>query len=118
MENTLINNNADWGCVVLMEVATGKVKVIANLKKQADGSVRESFNYAMAKHVSPGSTFKLASGIAGLEDGFFKVEDSVRTHGGKFSFYDRVMMDSKIGVYDNITIKNAFINSSMYTLFF
>mgnify|MGYP006076086387 CR=1 FL=1 len=112
LENTLINNNADWGCVVLMEVTTGKVKVIANLKKQADGSVRENFNYAMAKHVSPGSTFKLASVIAGLEDGFFKVEDSVRTYGGKFSFYDRVMMDSKIGVYDNITIKNAFINSS------
>ena len=112
LENTLINNNADWGCVVLMEVATGEVKVIANLKKQADGSVRENFNYAMAKHVSPGSTFKLASVIAGLEDGFFKVEDSVRTYGGKFSFYDRVMMDSKIGVYDNITIKNAFINSS------
>jgi cell division protein FtsI (penicillin-binding protein 3) len=112
LENTLINNNADWGCVVLMEVATGEVKVIANLKKQADGSVRENFNYAMAKHVSPGSTFKLASVIAGLEDGFFKIEDSVRTYGGKFSFYDRVMLDSKLGVYDNITIKNAFINSS------
>ena len=112
LENTLINNNADWGCVVLMEVATGKVKVIANLKKQKDGSVRENFNYAMAKHVSPGSTFKLASIIAGLEDGFFKVEDSVRTYGGKFSFYDRVMMDSKLGLYDNITIKNAFVNSS------
>ena len=112
LENTLIINNADWGCVVLMEVKTGKVKVIANLKKQADGSVRENFNYAMAKHVSPGSTFKLASVIAGLEDGFFKVEDSIRTYGGKFSFYDRVMMDSKLGLYDNITIKNAFINSS------
>jgi len=112
LENTLINNNADWGCVVLMEVATGEVKVIANLKKQEDGSVRENFNYAMAKHVSPGSTFKLASVIAGLEDGFFKVEDSVKTFGGKFTFYDRVMMDSKLGVYDNITIKNAFINSS------
>jgi len=112
LENTLINNNADWGCVVLMEVATGEVKVIANLKKQEDGSVRENFNYAMAKHVSPGSTFKLASVIAGLEDGFFKVEDSVRTYGGKFTFYDRVMIDSKLEVYDNITIKNAFINSS------
>jgi len=112
LENTLINNNADWGCVVLMEVATGEVKVIANLKIQENGSVRENFNYAMAKHVSPGSTFKLASVIAGLEDGFFKVEDSIRTNGGRFTFYDRVMMDSKLGVYDNITIKNAFINSS------
>ena len=29
LERTLINENAEWGCVVLMEVATGKVKVIA-----------------------------------------------------------------------------------------
>ena len=112
LENTLIHHNADWGCVVLMEVETGEIKVIANLKKQEDGSVREIFNYAMAKHVSPGSTFKLASVIAGLEDGFFKVEDSVRTYGGKFTFYDRVMKDSKLGVYDKITIKSAFIKSS------
>jgi cell division protein FtsI (penicillin-binding protein 3) len=112
LENTLLHHDADWGCVVLMEVETGEVKVIANLKKQEDGSVRELFNYAMAKHVSPGSTFKLASVIAGLEDGFFKVEDSVRTYGGQFTFYDRVMKDSKLGIYDNITIERAFVKSS------
>jgi len=112
LENTLLNHDADWGCVMLMEVKTGKVKVIANLKKQEDGSVMKNFNYAMAKHVAPGSTFKLASVIAGLEDGFFKVEDSVRTYGGKFTYYDRVMKDSKLGLYDNIAIKEAFIKSS------
>ena len=47
LENTLLHHDADWGCVVLMEVETGEVKVIANLKKQEDGSVRELFNYAM-----------------------------------------------------------------------
>ncbi len=112
LENTLLNHDADWGCVVLMEVRTGEVKVIANLKKQEDGSVLENFNYALAKHVSPGSTFKLASVIAGLEDGFFKIEDSVKTYGGKFTFYDRVMKDSQLGLYDNITIRTAFIKSS------
>ena len=112
LENTLLNHDADWGCVVMMEVKTGEVKVIANLKKQDDGSVMENFNYALAKHVSPGSTFKLASVIAGLEDGFFKTDDSVQTYGGKFTFYDRVMKDSKLGLYDNITIKTAFIKSS------
>ena len=112
LEKSLINHDADWGCVVLMEVTTGKVKVIANLKKKNDGSVEESFNYAMAKHVSPGSTFKLASVIAGLEDGFFSIEDSIKTYGGKFSFYDRVMKDSQLDRYDKITIKEAFIRSS------
>ncbi len=112
LETTLLNHDANWGCVVLMEVKTGQVKAIANLKKQQDGSVRENFNYAMAEHVSPGSTFKLASVIAGLEDGFFKTEDSVRTYGGEFTFYDRVMKDSQLGLYDKITIKEAFIKSS------
>ncbi len=113
LENTLLHHDADWGCVVLMEVNTGHVKAIANLQKQEDGSVRENFNYAIGKHVAPGSTFKLASVIAGLEDGFFKVEDSVRTYGGKFTYPGgSVMRDSKVGLYDKITIEKAFIISS------
>ena len=111
LENTLLNHNADWGCVVLMEVKTGEVKVIANLKKRENGSVIENFNYAMAKHVSPGSTFKLASVIAGLEDGFFKVSDTVNVKGGRIKYYDRFMIDSDHN-YDKITIKQAFIKSS------
>lgn len=112
LEKTLVHHNADWGCVVLMEVETGKVKVIANLKKNEDGTVEENYNYAMAKHVSPGSTFKLASVIAGLEDGFFEVEDSVKIYGGKYKFYDRVMKDSKLSNVNKVTIKKAFIKSS------
>ena len=112
LEKALIMHDADWGCIVLMEVKTGAVKVIANLKKLDDGSVRELFNYALAKHVAPGSTFKLASVIAGLEDGFFSTKDSVRTFGGKYTYYDRVMKDSRLGLYDKITIKKAFISSS------
>ncbi len=112
LETTLLHHNADWGCVVLMEVETGEVKVIANLKKHEDGSVNETFNYAMAKHVSPGSTFKLASIIAGLEDGYFKTTDTVNTYGGRFKFYDRVMKDSRTGLYNKMTIKKAFIKSS------
>ena len=44
-----------------MEVATGKIKVIANLKKDTLNRVSENFNYAIGEHVAPGSTFKLAS---------------------------------------------------------
>ena len=61
LERTLIKEHAEWGCVVLMEVATGEIKVIANLKKDTLDRVSERFNYAMAEHVAPGSTFKLAS---------------------------------------------------------
>jgi cell division protein FtsI (penicillin-binding protein 3) len=111
LERTLINENADWGCVVLMEVETGEVKVIANLKKDTLDRVSEYFNYAMAEHVAPGSTFKLASVIAGLEDGKFEVTDSVDLKRGRVEYYDRVMIDSP-HKFTKVTIGKAFIISS------
>tara|TARA_B100000214_G_scaffold51522_1_gene32604 strand:+ start:3905 stop:5992 length:2088 start_codon:yes stop_codon:yes gene_type:complete len=111
LERTLIKENADWGCVVLMEVETGKVKVIANLKKDTLNRVSEYYNYAMAEHVAPGSTFKLASIIAGLEDGKFKISDSVDLQKGRVEYYDRVMIDSPHD-YNKVTIKKAFVISS------
>ncbi len=111
LERTLINEDAEWGCVVLMEVGTGKIKVIANLRKDTLDRVSEYFNYAMAEHVAPGSTFKLASVIAGLEDGKFKVTDSVDLNKGRAQYYDRVMKDSPHNL-SRVTIEDAFIISS------
>ena len=111
LEQTLIKENADWGCVIMMEVKTGEVKVIANLRKDTSDRVSEYFNYAIAQHDAPGSTFKLASIIAGLEDGKFKVNDSVNLQKGRTKYYDRVMKDSPHN-FKNVTIKKAFIISS------
>tara|TARA_B100000214_G_C23960726_1_gene625098 strand:- start:85 stop:2169 length:2085 start_codon:yes stop_codon:yes gene_type:complete len=112
LKSSLIKLDASWGCVVLMEVKTGHIKVISNLKNEQDGQMSESFNYALAKHTAPGSTFKLASIIAGLEDGFFKIEDSVDINGGSYQYYDRLMMDSEKSNKRNITIASAFYTSS------
>ena len=113
LEKSLLKHNADWGCVVLMEVKTGQIKAIANLQYFPDSVLKfqERYNYAIGEHVAPGSTFKLASVIAGLEDGFFKVSDTVDVKGGRIKYYDKVMIDSYHN-YDKITIKKAFIKSS------
>lgn len=111
LESTLIKENADWGCVVLMEVETGEVKVIANLMKDSLDRVNEKYNYALAMHDAPGSTFKLASIIAGLEDGKFSVRDSVDLQRGRVKYYDRVMRDSPHD-FSKVTIEKAFIISS------
>ena len=111
LERTLIKENADWGCVVLMEVETGEVKVIANLMKDTLDRVNEKYNYALAMHDAPGSTFKLASIIAGLEDGKFSVKDSVDLQRGRVKYYDRVMRDSPHD-FRKATIEKAFIISS------
>ena len=64
----LIDHRALRGTVVLMEVATGDIKAIANLENM-NGEVYERSNYAIAGRYEPGSTFKLASLLALLDDG-------------------------------------------------
>lgn len=66
---TLIELNAEWGCAVVMETATGEVKAMSNLTRREDGvSYKEGQqNYALTAMVEPGSTFKLASLLAFLE---------------------------------------------------
>lgn len=107
-------HDADYGCVVLMEVKTGEVKAIANLGKLGKGAYAENYNYAVGSQglTDPGSTFKLASMIALLEDSNISLEDSIETGTGAYDFYDRVMRDSKPGGHGTITIREAFEKSS------
>lgn len=108
----LLKSDANYGTVVIMEVPTGKVKAISNLSKNSQGHYEESFNYAVGESLEPGSTFKLASMIALLEDGIVSPDDFVNTHDGQFTFYDRVMRDSRHGGFGTITVQQAFALSS------
>jgi cell division protein FtsI (penicillin-binding protein 3) len=105
-------HNADFGTTILMEVATGEIKSIVNLKKVEDDKYSEFYNFAIGRSIEPGSTFKLASVIAGLEDGYLQLDDSVNTTGGEYSFYDSVMRDSKKGGYGVISLEISFTKSS------
>jgi len=108
----LIEHDADHGCAVLMEVSTGNIKAIANLGKNKKGYYEERYNYAVGESSEPGSTFKLASVMAGLEDKKFTLEDSVYTGDGWTTYYGYTMQDvHKIG--DGwITVREAFEQSS------
>jgi cell division protein FtsI (penicillin-binding protein 3) len=112
LSSALVKHDADWGTVILMEVQTGHLKVVSNLKKNKDGSFDENYNHAIAKHSEPGSTFKLASILAGLEDSFFQLTDSIDTEDGTHKFSDKIMRDSKKGGYGKITLGQAFVKSS------
>ena len=103
-------NEAEHGCVVLMEVKTGKVVSIANLRKEENGTYHESMNYAVGEAVEPGSTFKLASTIAILEDSHCSPSIIVPT--GKMQFYNRWMRDSHEGGWGDVSLQEAFEKSS------
>jgi len=63
--------NAQWGCVVVMEVATGEIKAMTNLKRNVNDrgttGYYEIFNHAFRQECEPGSTFKLASLLTYLD---------------------------------------------------
>jgi cell division protein FtsI (penicillin-binding protein 3) len=112
--NHLTMHDADKGCVILMEVATGEIKAMANLGKLQAGGYTEIYNYAVGNEglTEPGSTFKLASMIALFEDSNLQLTDTVQTGNGVYEFYDRKMTDAKPGGYGKITVQDVFERSS------
>jgi len=107
----LRDNEADHGSVVLMEVETGHVKAIANLSRNEEGYYEEDYNYAIGESTEPGSTFKLASMIALLEDGYVQPGDWVDVENGITKYYDLRVEDSS-EEEGEITVQRAFEVSS------
>ncbi len=113
LKQQLIKHNAHHGVAILMEVKTGAIKAIVNLHRQSEGYyVEDYFNYAIGEATEPGSTFKLASMMAILEDGLINLDDTIDTGKGVIKFYDRTLRDSHHGGYGKITYRQVFENSS------
>ena len=114
-ENELLKQlqyqDAVHGSVVLMEVETGYIKAIANLSRGNDGEYYESYNHSVGLKTVPGSTFKLATMMALLEDGKADLNQIVNAYGA-YNFYDKTLHDSKVTGYGKITLKHAFEVSS------
>jgi cell division protein FtsI (penicillin-binding protein 3) len=107
----MIENEAQHGTCIVMEVKTGKIKAIANLGEQEPGEYSEDLNYAI-RGSEPGSTFKLATMISLLEDGYVKLEDHVNLEGGTWKVSNRTVYDSEQHGLTDVTIKQAFEHSS------
>lgn len=112
--NALLSHEAEYGVAVVMEVATGEIKAISNLSRTSKGDYYEKYNYAVGSQGSrePGSTFKLASMIALLEETSVDPADSVETGEGTMEFFDRVMRDHKRGGFGTLTVQETFEKSS------
>jgi len=103
---------ADHGCVIVMETRTGEVKAISNLGRTEDGKYYERLNYAIGESHEPGSTFKLMSIVAALEDQKIDTSTVIDTKKGRWRIYDRIVRDSKHGGYGKISMARAFEVSS------
>ena len=95
LTNTMITNKAEQGCAILMDVETGYVKALANLKlNHKTNQYEESYNFAMAERYEPGSVFKIASMIVLLNHNHnLKLDDKVNIGTGPILFAKRKMAD-------------------------
>jgi len=104
---------ADHGSVVVMETKTGEIKAISNLGRIKNSTkYYEKLNYAVYEPHEPGSTFKLMSMAAALEDRVIDTSTVFDTEGGMVQFFDRKVYDSKRGGYGKISAAKAFEVSS------
>ena len=103
---------ADHGCAVVMETATGEIKAISNLGRTSKGTYYEKRNYAVWESHEPGSTFKLASLMIALDDKVIDTSTVVDTEKGKIFIHNRKVEDSRRGGYGKISAARVFEVSS------
>lgn len=114
LENELIKQQANYGCVVLMEVSTGEIKAMVNLGRNSEGNYTENNNFAVSELglAEPGSTFKLMSMAAVFEKAKTLLpSDTVDTGRGVYKFFDNAEMRD-VASYGKISVQQVFEKSS------
>lgn len=102
----------EGGTAIVMEVGTGAIRAIANMKKMAHGKYDESYNYAIRDATEPGSTMKLASLINLIEDGYVTLDSPVDIDNGSWNYAGKLFTDSHRDERKTITVLEAFESSS------
>lgn len=97
---------------IVMEVKTGAIRAIANMKKGKNGSYNEAYNYVVGDATEPGSVFKLVTLVSLLEDGYVTLDSPIDAGNGKWSYGGHTYSDVTPGGYGLVTVKKAFEKSS------
>ncbi len=109
---TMIENEAEHGTCIVMEVATGKIKALANLGVRPDGSYWEDYNYAL-RATEPGSTIKLATLLSVLSEGKTTINDMVEVGSTGNQYVGvRLVTDAERAPKPVMTVRECFAHSS------
>ena len=112
LSSAISRHQAEYGVAIVMETKTGAIRAMSSLTRASNGYISEQYNHAVGTSVEPGSTFKLASLLALLDEEKITPEDTIRVFGGKYRFYDNDMVDASKHHQDTVTVQRAFEISS------
>jgi cell division protein FtsI (penicillin-binding protein 3) len=112
LKKMMLQSESQYGTAIVMEVKTGKIKAIANMGRQKDGSYFEDDNYAL-RVTEPGSTMKLATLLSVLEEKSSTLNDFVEVgSAGQMIVGPRNVNDAERSPKPVLTVKECFAHSS------
>lgn len=112
LNDALVKFDAEHGCVVVLEVETGKIKALSNLSKVGEGIYKETYNHAVGRCTQPGSVFKTAVALSLLSDNKASLNTFVEVGNGKHKFYDVEMKDDHKPLETELTLQRVIETSS------
>lgn len=115
LEEGLDRAGAKWGCAIVLEPSTGEILALANAPRFAPDAFEDvpaelRANHAVTHVFEPGSTFKLVTLAAALQESMAKEEDETDCERGAFALGDEVIHD--VEAYGRLTLAEMFAFSS------
>ena len=101
------DDGIEGGCAVIMDVETGAIRAMANLKKNSKDELGEHINMAIGRPGEPGSIFKTATLMTLLEDNKVTLDTEIATNHGILQEFPKVAKDKALIKYENETKKNT-----------
>ena len=117
LDHAMERTQADNGTVVVQDVHTGQILALAIRPTFNPNQFRHTTpallrNHAVSDVYEPGSTFKLVTYSAALDQGVTKPDDMIDCQGGQMVLNGRVIHDDKSDHYHVITVHEALEHSS------
>lgn len=107
----------EMATVIVMDPKTGRVLAMANRphfdpNQPGEGSDASKINAAVISQVEPGSTFKIVTVAASLNEKAVTPDTIINLEGGRFHFAGRVLRDHGRGPFPNLNVHDLLVKSS------
>jgi cell division protein FtsI (penicillin-binding protein 3) len=117
LDAAMARTNANNGTVVVQDVHTGQILALAIRPTFNPNDFRHTTqellrNHAVSDVYEPGSTFKLVTYAAALDQHIVTPDDKIDCQGGAITFNGRTIHDDKSDHYGIITVHEALEHSS------
>lgn len=100
--------NAEWGCVAMMSVETGELKILVNLKQDTiSDKFTNDYNFAAMQCINPGQLFSTVSLLACMDDNLVTPDDTLLVTGNAI-FSNVKVMDANENGLGFVTVRKAF----------